>query len=195
MTSFYSEEELQELGFAHVGKHVQLSRKTSIYGAEHIWIGDYVRIDDFCVLSGKITFAGHNHIAVYSAIFGGAAGVEFELFSGLSSRVCVYAVNDDYSGNALMNPTIPDKYKNVTEKPVIFKKYSVIGSTAVVLPGVTIGEGCAVGAMSLVNRSLKPWSVCTGSPAKERKERSRDMIGLSEKLLEEERYQEQMELL
>ena len=53
-TSFYSEEELQQMGFAHVGHDVMISRKASIYGASNIWIGNHVRVDDFCVLSGKI---------------------------------------------------------------------------------------------------------------------------------------------
>lgn len=55
-TSFYSDEELQQMGFAHVGHDVMISRKASIYGASNIWIGNHVRVDDFCVLSGKITF-------------------------------------------------------------------------------------------------------------------------------------------
>ena len=46
-TSFYSEEELQQMGFAHVGHDVMISRKASIYGASNIWIGNHVRVDDF----------------------------------------------------------------------------------------------------------------------------------------------------
>ena len=54
-TSFYSEEELQQMGFAHVGHDVMISRKASIYGASNIWIGNHVRVDDFCVHSGIIS--------------------------------------------------------------------------------------------------------------------------------------------
>ena len=61
-TSFYSEEELQQMGFAHVGHDVMISRKASIYGASNIWIGNHVRVDDFCVLSGKITFGNYIHV-------------------------------------------------------------------------------------------------------------------------------------
>lgn len=63
-TSFYSDEELQQMGFAHVGHDVMISRKASIYGASNIWIGNHVRVDDFCVLSGKITFGNYIHVAV-----------------------------------------------------------------------------------------------------------------------------------
>ena len=53
-TSFYSREELLDLGLKSVGENVRISRKVSIYGAEQISIGDNVRIDDFCILSGII---------------------------------------------------------------------------------------------------------------------------------------------
>ena len=55
MNSFYTEEELRELGLRFCGKGVRLSRSAMIYGAEKISIGDYSRIDDFCVLSGTVT--------------------------------------------------------------------------------------------------------------------------------------------
>lgn len=77
-TSFYSEEELQQMGFAHVGHDVMISRKASIYGASNIWIGNHVRVDDFCVLSGKITFGNYIHVAVTTTLFGGTAGITFE---------------------------------------------------------------------------------------------------------------------
>lgn len=41
-----------------------------------------------------------------------------------------------------------------------------IGGNSVVLPGVHIGRGCIVGAGSVVTRSLPPYSVAVGSPAK-----------------------------
>ena len=34
-TSFYSEEEIKKMGFAHIGHEVQISRKASIYGAKN----------------------------------------------------------------------------------------------------------------------------------------------------------------
>jgi len=41
-----------------------------------------------------------------------------------------------------------------------------VGARAFVLPGVHIGDGVIVGACSLVTRSVKPWSVVAGSPAR-----------------------------
>jgi acetyltransferase-like isoleucine patch superfamily enzyme len=41
-----------------------------------------------------------------------------------------------------------------------------IGGHVVILPGVEIGEGCTIAASSVVTRSIPPWSVAMGSPAK-----------------------------
>lgn len=53
-TSFYTHDELAEIGFKSCGKNVLISRKASIYSPAKIEIGDNVRIDDFCILSGVI---------------------------------------------------------------------------------------------------------------------------------------------
>jgi len=177
-TSFYSEEELQTIGFKKLGKNVRISRKTSIYGAEQIEIGDNVRIDDFCILSGRIKIGNYVHIASGCYLFAGEAGITLEDFSGLSSRVTIYAVTDDYSGEVLTNPTIPMEYRRVIEKPVLIMKHAIIGTGATILPGVTIGLGAAVGAMSLVTKDVLDWAIVAGIPAKFIKERKKDLLNL-----------------
>ena len=67
MTSFYTEEELKGLGFRHIGNGVCISRKASIYGAQNISLGDHVRIDDFCILSGRIEIGSYVHVAAATA--------------------------------------------------------------------------------------------------------------------------------
>ncbi len=46
-----------------------------------------------------------------------------------------------------------------------------IAADAFVGPGVTVGDGVVVGARSSVHRSLEPWSVYAGNPAKKIKDR------------------------
>jgi acetyltransferase-like isoleucine patch superfamily enzyme len=41
-----------------------------------------------------------------------------------------------------------------------------IGGNVTILPGVTIGRGCTVGAGAVVTKSLPPYSVALGAPAK-----------------------------
>lgn len=78
MTSFYTEEELKGLGFRHIGNGVCISRKASIYGAQNISLGDHVRIDDFCILSGRIEIGSYVHVAAYTALYGGSDGIFIE---------------------------------------------------------------------------------------------------------------------
>lgn len=186
MNSFYNEEELKQLGLGAAGHNVLISRKASIYGAENISIGNDVRVDDFCILSGNITIGNYVHIAAYSALYGGEKGIVIKDFSNVSSRVCIYAVSDDYSGESMTNPMIPDKYKNVIRKTVVINKHVIIGSGSTVLPGVTLGEGTSVGAMSLVNKSTEPWGIYVGIPAKFIKERSRNLLELEKEFLDNE---------
>ena len=74
-TSFYSEEEIQEIGFKSVGKDVLISRHISFYSPEKISIGSHVRIDDFCILSGNITIGNYVHIAAGCYLFAGEYGI------------------------------------------------------------------------------------------------------------------------
>lgn len=186
-TSFYSEEELKNLGLKKYGNNVLISRFARIYGAENIVIGNNVRIDDFCILSGKILFGNNIHIGAGTYIFGAEAGVEFQDFSGISSRCAFYAVCDDFSGEYMTNPTVPDEYTGAEQKKVIIGKHVVFGTGVSVLSGVTIKEGCAIGAHSLVKKDTEPWGIYAGSPCRRIKERKKDLLDLAEKYENNER--------
>ena len=186
MNSFYNEYEIKQLGFCSVGNNVLISKKASIYSVEKISIGNNVRIDDFCILSGKITIGSYIHIAAYSALYGGEKGIIIKDFSNVSSRVCIYALSDDYSGQTMTNPMVPDKYKNVTQEKVVLNKHVIIGSGSTILPGVTLGEGTAIGAMSLVNRSTDEWGIYAGIPIRLIKERSRELLLLEKNFFNNE---------
>ncbi len=184
-SSFYTQEELEDLGFKKLGKNVLISKKVSIYGADKMEIGNNVRIDDFCFLMGKIIIGNHVHIAPYSNLVAGNAGIEMQDFSGISSRVSVYAVSDDYSGEAMTNPTVPEKYTNVISAPVIIEKHSIIGASSVILPGVTVRIGSSCGSMTLVNKSTEPWSINVGIPARKVSERKKNLLDLERKFQQE----------
>lgn len=177
MTSFYSEEELSQLGLKSYGMDVKISRFARIYGAEQITIGDNVRIDDFCILSGHITIGSNIHISAYVALYG-AKGIVLEDYTGISPQTTVYSAMDDFGGDYLIGPIHDSSKTNVTGGPVIVKKYSQIGTKCCVFPNLTIGEGVAVGACSLVTKSLEEWGIYVGVPAKFLKQRSRNLIKL-----------------
>lgn len=175
MDSFYSEKELQAIGFKSVGKNVKLSRKTSVYSPQNIIIGNNVRIDDFCILSGSITLGSNIHISAYVALYG-AMGIVMEDYTGISPKSVVYSAMDDFSGNYLIGPIHPKGKTNVTGGMVKISKYAQIGSNCVVFPNITIGEGAIIGACSLVNKSVEEWSINYGVPSKKHKERSKKLM-------------------
>lgn len=183
MNSFLSREELLECGFNFVGQNVMISRKASIYGANNISIGNNVRIDDFCILSGKMTIKNNIHIAAYSALYGSDVGIIVESFANISSRVCIYSISDDYSGNSMTNPTIPDKYKKLDKAAVRIGAHVIIGTGSTILPGVNLSDGTAVGAMSLIKKSTEPWKVYAGVPARIITDRSKKLLELEREYL------------
>lgn len=185
MDSFYSESELAAIGLKSFGKNVMISKKASFYGAENIVIGSNTRIDDFCFLSGKIQIGNYVHISAYSSLIGGNQGITIEDFANISSRVSIYSISDDYSGETMTNPLIPDKYKNMQSAEVAIERHVIIGCGSVVLPGVVLREGSAFGAMSLINRSAEPWSIHAGIPAKKIKDRRKNLLELEIKFLDE----------
>lgn len=172
---FYTESQLGQLGLKSFGKNVLISDKASLHGCSRIEIGNNVRIDDFCILSageGGIIIGNNVHIATFASIVGKNT-IKFCDFSGISSRVSIFSSSDDYSGKHMTNPTVPDKYKNVHHGDVILEKHVIIGCGAVILPGVTIGEGTAIGAMTLIHKNCKPHKIYHGVPARAIKDRDK----------------------
>lgn len=182
--SFYTKEELQTLGLSNFGEDVRISRKASIYNPGMISIGNHVRIDDFCVLSaGKagIDIGHYVHIAVFCSLIG-SGNIKLNDFSGLSSRVSIYSSNEDYSGKHLTNPTVPDKYTGVIHADVYLGKHVIIGAGSVVLPGVRLEDGVAVGSLSLVSKDCRGFGIYSGVPLRRIGERKRDLLLLEKKL-------------
>lgn len=183
--AWLTNEQMKEMGFARFGKNMMLSDKASYYNCENIRLGDSVRVDDFCVLAAGhdgIEIGSHVHVAVYCSIIG-RARIKIEDFAGLSSRVSVYSSSDDYSGAAMTNPTVPPEFTNVRHAKVNIGRHVIIGAGSIVLPGVTLEEGVAVGALSLIRKNCKAFGVYMGTPAKRISERKRDLLELEKKFL------------
>lgn len=187
MTTFYSPEELKELGIKEFGENVLISRNAILYSPSTLTIGHDVRIDDFCILSGTIILHNYIHIAQFCGIYGGDSSVEMMDYTSLSSKCSIYAVSDDYSGESMTNPMIPLKYKPGTiDRKVTIGKYVAIGASSVVLPGVTLAEGSSFTAMCLCVRDSVEWTVNAGLPARKVKDRSKKLLELERKFLEEQ---------
>lgn len=177
MNSFYTDKEISNLGLKSYGKNVKISRFARFYTPENISIGNNVRIDDFCILSGNITIGSNIHISAYVALYGNM-GITLEDYTGISSMTTIYSAMDDFGGDFLIGPIHPKNKINVTGGPVTLRKYSQIGAHCVVFPGATIGEGSVIGACSLVNCSINDWGIFCGIPIRKIKNRNKTLLNL-----------------
>ena len=177
-SSFYSRKEIECFGFASVGKNVLISRKASIYSAPNIFIGDNVRVDDFCILSGNIKIGSNIHISAQSCLIAGEYGIDISDYVTISSRCALYAQSDYYGGETMTNPTIEYPYRKVYGGKIKLNKHCIVGTGSTILPGVILGEGTAVGAMSLVKNDTEPWKIYAGIPCVVKKERMKEPLRL-----------------
>ncbi len=183
MNSFYTLEELKKIGIKKFGKNVLISKKATIISPDKLEIGNNVRIDDFCLLSGNIKIGDYVHIAAYVALYG-KLGIEIGDFCGCSARCTIYSATDDFSGEYMISPMVPEELTNVTGGIVKLNKFVQIGANCVVMPNLEIGEGTAIGAMSFVNKNLEPWKIYAGIPCKVVKERKKSVKNLEKKIKE-----------
>jgi dTDP-4-amino-4,6-dideoxy-D-glucose acyltransferase len=183
--NYLTPSEVANLGLACTGVDVQISRDARLYGASRISIGNHVRIDAFTLISAgeSVTIGNYVHIAPFCSL-SGQGRIIMEDFSGLSGRVSIYTSSDDYSGRTMTNPTVPAEFKDVKNAQIHIGRHAIIGAGAVLLPGASIGEGSAVGALSLVSTRLPEWKVFTGNPLRLVGRRRRDLLDLTHHLLD-----------
>jgi len=183
-SDFLTAEELRSRGFAALGKDVLIDRTVRLHGTSRISLGSNVRIDAFSVVSagaGGIAIGDYVHIGAH-AFMAGAGRIEMHDFSGLSGRVSIYSSNDDYHGNALTNPTVPDEFREVASAPVTLERHVIVGAGSVILPGVTLHQGAAVGALTLVRKDVAEFSIVSGPAGNVIGERKRDLLEMEKKL-------------
>jgi len=82
----------------------------------------------------------------------------------IASHVAIVSETHDYDSTNI--------YSTHKIAPVLIESNTWIGSHAVILPGVTIGEGAVIGAGSIVTKNVEPFSIVAGIPAKLVKKRN-----------------------
>ena len=108
--------------------------------------------------------------------------LELKDYACLDDRVNVYNVDKvilhehaTVSFEALLCTASHNIYTHDHElitAPIVLQKNVWVGAAAYVGMGVTIGEGAVVAAASAVHKSLDPWSIVGGNPAKFIKKRN-----------------------
>jgi len=185
-TSFYEKDELRQLGLHSYGENVLISRLCSIYGAENISIGSNVRIDDFCVITSgpqKTIIGNYVHLGPQTTLMG--EDIRIGNFVGISTKVSIFSINDDFSGNSLsICIGVPDNLRKVRRGKIRIGNHVQIGANTVILPDVFISNVVSIGAISLVTQNCDSYSIYAGIPAKRIKEKFSKCLSLEKQLLE-----------
>lgn len=133
-----------------MGKGVLIKRNVKVYFPERLEVGDYASLNENVVIdaSGGVEIGDHTRIAINAAII---------------SQSHNYSRTD-----------IPLKLQGKELGRVVIGRDVWIGCNSIILYKVTIGDGAVVGANSLVNSDVEPYTVVAGSPAKKIKMRGQD---------------------
>jgi acetyltransferase-like isoleucine patch superfamily enzyme len=152
-----------------------------------VQIGDNCIIDDFTYISTRLEMDEYVHIAAGCKLIGGPkCSVTMGSFSTLAPNVVLSAGSDDYRAG-IATPFVSEKYKGHVEYGDIdIGRHCIVGTAAVLLPRVCLADGASVGALSLVKRSLKAWTLYAGIPAREIGRRDRNGILRAESAFRQE---------
>ena len=129
---------------------LRLGRRAVIYSGAEI---RHPRLIDI----GNSSIIGHN------AILDGRKGIRIGSNVNLSTGVWIWTVQHDYQ-----DPDFAD-----VGAPVEIQDYVWISCRVIILPGVIIGEGAVVAAGAVVTKSVPPYTIVGGVPAKKIGDRPR----------------------
>lgn len=176
-----------------VGKKVDLRHKKFIQLGNSVTIEDFVEID---ALSKKGVILGNNiRVGAYSKIkctgtirklgigisigdnsgvgefsyFGAAGGIQIGDNVIMGQNVRFHSENHNFS-----RVDVPIKEQGVTSLGIVIGNDCWIGAGVVFLDGVKVGDGCVIGANSLVNKDIPAYSVAVGNPVRIIKNRKRE---------------------
>jgi acetyltransferase-like isoleucine patch superfamily enzyme len=154
-----------QFGGLRVGRNVTLGRGTylNVASGGRLTIGDNVLIDGGVYLTAD---GGTLEIGADSYIGMGTVIVAAERVSiGCDALIAAYVTIRDQD-HGVSKPGVPYRAQPPQSAPVSIGQNVWLGTHAAVLKGVTIGEGCIVGANAVVTRDLPPNCVAVGVPAK-----------------------------
>ena len=152
-----------------IGKNVLIDVGVILNGPANISIDDYTWIDSYCIINamlGEVRVGKRIHISSF-VIIGSREPVIIEDYVAIGASSKIYSNSQTVMpGKRMSGPMIPEEDKAFYTAPVYLRKDSFLGANVVVLPGVEIGEGAVVAANSLVTKSVSPWTIVIGVPAK-----------------------------
>lgn len=157
--------------FGRIGAGTTIFRPALLLGTEHIYIGDRVLIRPGARLEIILRDGVRPCIEI-----GDDVSIEQNVHIVCQTRVTIGARVSLTGGAAIVDVTHPHEAVIEGTRPaaaraddmraVTIGDDSFIGYGAVILPGVTIGRGCMIGANSVVSRDIPDYSVAAGAPAR-----------------------------
>ena len=120
--------------------------RAEMYAPERIRVGEHCTIGDSCFLDGR------DGLTIGDSV-------------NLGSHVTIYTRQHDVDSSDFAE----------VGGPVSIGDHAWVASHAIVLPGVTIGEGAVVAAGSVVTKDVAPFTMVGGNPARYIRDRSRDL--------------------
>lgn len=134
---------LLKLFGAKIGKGVH------VYPGVKIWAPWNLELLDECGIASGVTLYSQGKIKIgYRTV--------------ISQGAYVCAGTHDYNQSGFPLITMP----------IDIGDYAWVAAQAFIHPGITIGEGCVIGARSVVNKDMPCWMICSGHPCRPLKERS-----------------------
>jgi acetyltransferase-like isoleucine patch superfamily enzyme len=145
------------------GQGVQIGVGAGFKHPETFEIGDGVFIGANAYIQGRFdgTCRIGNRVWIGPQAYFDARDLVLEDYVGWGPGARV--LGSEHTGVPLDVPIIQT---DLVIAPVVVRRGADIGTSAVVLPGVTIGEGAIVGAGAVVTRDVPPFAVVAGSPAR-----------------------------
>jgi UDP-2-acetamido-3-amino-2,3-dideoxy-glucuronate N-acetyltransferase len=136
---------------------VRLAPFVNLYGCE---IGDDTRIGAFVEVQKNVRIGCRCKISTHSFICSGVS-IEDEVFIGHG----VVFINDRQP-QATNKDGTPQCEQDWQLEPTVIRRRASIGSGAIIMCGVEVGESALVGAGALVTHNVAPGTVVCGIPAR-----------------------------
>lgn len=151
------------LDFKSIGENVVFEAGVRVFHPENIVIGDNVYIGHDTILKGyyKDQIVINSNVWIGQKCFiHGAGGVEIQENVGIGPGVYIHAAFHKEDSN------VPISFSELGFSKIVIEKGANIGIGAILLPGVTIGENCRIGAGAVVTNSIPKGRIAVGVPAK-----------------------------
>lgn len=117
---------------------------TTVLPPLYIDYGKPIRVGERCFIQQCCTFFGRGGITIGNDVF-------------IGPKVNLITINHDPD---------PDNRSATYGRPIVIEDKVWVGIGATILPGVTLGYGCIVGAGSVVTHDVPAMSIVAGNPAR-----------------------------